>query len=210
VKPANVLVGPEGRAKVTDFGIAKAAAAVTLTRTGMVLGSASYVAPEQAQGDDVGPAADQYSLGCVLFEAVCGRTPYGGANPVAIATQHVSAPVPDPRQDRPDLPVPVAELIRRALAKQPDDRFPSTTAMADALAAATQAPSGDPGPHPPAAWPGTPDPHPPAAWAPEREGSPAAAGARGAVHSPRQPPARPTQRPRPPTRRWGWPWRRSS
>ena len=61
----------------------------------MVLGSANYVAPEQAQGDDVGPAADQYSLGCVLFEAVTGR-PYTGANPVAIATQHVSSPVPDP------------------------------------------------------------------------------------------------------------------
>ena len=67
----------------------------------MVLGSANYVAPEQAKGDDVGPAADQYSLGCVLFEAVTGRTPYAGANPVAIATQHVSAPVPDPRRTSP-------------------------------------------------------------------------------------------------------------
>jgi eukaryotic-like serine/threonine-protein kinase len=96
VKPANVLVGRGGRAKVTDFGIAKAAASATLTRTGMVLGSANYVAPEQAQGDEVGPAADQYSLGCVLFEAVTGRPPYQGASAVAIATHHVSAPVPDP------------------------------------------------------------------------------------------------------------------
>ena len=125
-------LGPGERAKVTDFGIAKAASSATLTRTGMVLGSANYVAPEQAKGDDVGPAADQYSLGCVLFEAVCGRTPYAGANPVAIATQHVSAPVPDPRQLRPDLPVPAARLIRRALAKEPGDRFASATAMADA------------------------------------------------------------------------------
>ena len=101
VKPGNILIGPGERAKVTDFGIAKAASSATLTRTGMVLGSANYVAPEQAKGEDVGPAADQYSLGCVLYEAVCGRTPYAGANPVAIATQHVSAPVPDPRQLRP-------------------------------------------------------------------------------------------------------------
>jgi len=135
VKPANVLLGPGG-AKVTDFGIAKAATAATLTRTGMVLGSANYVAPEQAQGDDVGPAADQYSLGCVLFEAVTGRTPYGGANPVAIATQHVSSPVPDPRSDLPDLPAPAADLIGRALAKHPADRFPSATALADALSTA--------------------------------------------------------------------------
>jgi serine/threonine protein kinase len=135
VKPANVLLGPGGRAKVADFGIAKAASSATLTRTGMVLGSANYVAPEQAKGDDVGPAADQYSLGCVLFEAVTGRPPYGGANPVAIATQHVSSPVPDPRQDLPDLPLPAASLIRRALAKQPEDRFASASSMADALTA---------------------------------------------------------------------------
>jgi serine/threonine protein kinase len=159
VKPANVLVGRGGRAKVTDFGIAKAATSATLTRTGMVLGSANYVAPEQAQGDKVGPAADQYSLGCVLFEAVTGRPPYRGASAVAIATQHVSAPVPDPRAARPDLPAPTADLIRRALAKHPDDRFPSTTAMADALATLSHAP--------------------------EREGSPTARGVRSAVHSPR-------------------------
>jgi len=136
VKPANVLIGAGGRAKVSDFGIAKAATSATLTRTGMVLGSANYVAPEQAQGDGVGPAADQYSLGCVLFEAVTGQTPYRGSNPVAIATQHVSAPVPDPREHRDDLPAPVADLIRRTLAKDPASRFPSAADLADTLAAA--------------------------------------------------------------------------
>ena len=140
VKPANVLLGPGGRAKVTDFGIAKAATSATLTRTGMVLGSANYVAPEQARGEDVGPAADQYSLGCVLFEAVTGRTPYAGSNPVAIATQHVSAPVPDPQGDVPDLPPPAAALIRRSLAKLPSDRFPSASSLADALSTAAAAP----------------------------------------------------------------------
>jgi tRNA A-37 threonylcarbamoyl transferase component Bud32 len=136
VKPANILLGHDGRAKVTDFGIAQAAQTATLTRTGMVLGSANYVAPEQAKGGHVGPAADLYSLGCVLFEAVTGETPYLGGNAVAIATQHVSAPVPDPREHRPDLPPEAAALITRALQKQPGARFPSGTAMAAALAAA--------------------------------------------------------------------------
>jgi serine/threonine protein kinase len=136
VKPANILLGRDGRAKVTDFGIAQAAQAVTLTRTGMVLGSANYVAPEQAKGGHVGPAADLYSLGCVLFEAVTGETPYRGGNAVAIATQHVSAAVPDPREHVQDLPPEAAALIVRALQKHPAGRFPSGTAMAAALAAA--------------------------------------------------------------------------
>jgi serine/threonine-protein kinase len=138
VKPANIMLGHDGRAKVTDFGIAQAAQAATLTHSGVVLGSANYVAPEQAKGGHVGPAADLYSLGCVLFEAVTGETPYHGGNAVAIATQHVSAPVPDPRELRPDLPAQAAALIMRALRKQPDARFPSGTAMAAALAAARQ------------------------------------------------------------------------
>jgi serine/threonine protein kinase len=183
VKPGNILIGPGERAKVTDFGIAKAAAAATLTRTGMVLGSANYVAPEQAKDDDVGPAADQYSLGCVLFEAVTGRTPYAGKNPVAIATQHVLAPVPDPRQLRGDLPVPAASLIQRALAKDPRERFPSASAMADALAAAAQ---------------GTPQGPRPVAGPPIREGSPEREVGESVVHSPRWPGRR------------GWRWRRSS
>jgi predicted Ser/Thr protein kinase len=133
VKPANILIDRAGRVKVTDFGIARAARATTLTRPGMVLGSANYVAPEQAQGNPVGPAADLYSLGCVLFESVTGTTPYQGRSAVAIATQHVSAPVPDPRDYVADLPEPAARLIMRSLGKQPGDRFPSAASMAAAL-----------------------------------------------------------------------------
>ena len=200
IKPGNVLVDTAGRAKVTDFGIAKAAAAAPLTRTGMVVGSANYVAPEQAQGDDVGPPADLYSLGCVLFEAVTGRPPYRGASAVAIAVQHVSAPVPDPRRHRPDLPVAARELIRRALAKPPEDRFASAAAMADALATAEDAlgashPNRPGTSHP--SPPGMLHPHPPDAGAPAREGSPAGGDAAPVVHSP-------------PPRRPGWRWRRSS
>ena len=210
VKPGNVLVDAAGRAKVTDFGIAKAAASPPLTRTGMVVGSANYVAPEQAKGDDVGPAADQYSLGCLLYEAVTGSPPYRGASAVAIAAQHVSAPVPDPRRPRPDLPVAAGDLIRRALAKTPEDRFASAAAMADTLAASVAArdPRGAAHPDPPlgashpdpppgashpdptpgAAYldptPGASHPNPPKAGAPAREASPQLGGAREAVHNP--------------------------
>jgi tRNA A-37 threonylcarbamoyl transferase component Bud32 len=140
VKPANILVDGDGNVKVTDFGIARAGQATTLTRPGMVLGSANYVAPEQAQGNPVGPAADLYSLGCVLFEAVTGVTPYQGPNLVAIATQHVSGDVPDPRERVPDLPPVAAELVMRSLQKQAEARFSSAAAMADALAVAIAAP----------------------------------------------------------------------
>jgi eukaryotic-like serine/threonine-protein kinase len=148
VKPANVLLGngvAAGQAggasgsvpvvKVTDFGIAQAAqAATTLTGTGMVLGSASYVAPEQASGEQVGPAADLYGLGCVLFEMLTGRAPYQGDNAVALATQHIGGPVPNPRALRPELPGTVAAIVLKAMQKQPGQRFASAAAMADALA----------------------------------------------------------------------------
>jgi len=136
VKPANILMDTSGTVKVTDFGIARAAQATTLTRPGMVLGSANYVAPEQAQANPVGPAADLYSLGCVLFEAVTGATPYQGPNAVAIATQHVSAAVPDPRERVPDLPAKAVAVLMRSLQKEAEARCPSASAMARALAAA--------------------------------------------------------------------------
>jgi serine/threonine-protein kinase len=147
VKPANILLSQGLDAtvvKVTDFGIARAEAAVTLTGTGAVLGSAAYVAPEQASGSQVGPAADLYGLGCVLFEMVTGRPPYRGQSAVALATQHVSGPVPNPRQLRPELPGAVAAITLRALQKVPADRFDSASAMAEALAGAM--PGATPGP----------------------------------------------------------------
>jgi serine/threonine-protein kinase len=147
VKPANVLLSGGSDAplvKVTDFGIARAESAATLTGTGALLGSAAYVAPEQASGSPVGPAADLYGLGCVLFEMVTGRPPYQGETAVALATQHVSATVPNPRRLRPELPGAVAAVILRALQKDPAARFESAAAMADALADAGAA-AGSPG-----------------------------------------------------------------
>jgi len=137
VKPANVLLGRQldpPMVKVTDFGIARTGHASTLTGTGSLLGSAGYVAPEQASGAEVGPAADLYGLGCVLFEMVTGRAPYRGETVVALATQHVSGPVPNPRELRPELPGAVAAIILKALQKDPGARFESASAMADALA----------------------------------------------------------------------------
>jgi eukaryotic-like serine/threonine-protein kinase len=142
VKPANVLLGDgldPPLVKVTDFGIARSDHSATLTGTGALLGSAGYLAPEQASGARVGPAADLYGLGCVLFEMVTGAAPYRGETAVALATQHVSAPVPNPRELRPELPGAVAAIILKALRKDPAERFGSAAAMADALADARHA-----------------------------------------------------------------------
>ncbi len=142
VKPANVLLGDgldPPLVKVTDFGIARSDHSATMTGTGALLGSAGYVAPEQARGARVGPAADLYGLGCVLFEMVTGSAPYRGETAVALATQHVSAPVPNPRELRPELPGAVAAIVLKALRKDPAERFGSAAAMADALADARHA-----------------------------------------------------------------------
>lgn len=128
VKPGNVLITSTGQVKVTDFGIARAArdsAGENLTQTGTVMGTATYFSPEQAQGQAIDPRSDVYSLGVVLYEMVAGRPPFSGDNPVAIAYQHVQeAPVP-PSQLNPDVPPELEAIIMRALAKRPDDRYPS-------------------------------------------------------------------------------------
>ncbi|WP_448851860.1 serine/threonine-protein kinase [Corynebacterium sp. 335C] len=120
IKPANLLVTPEGLVKITDFGIAKAAEAVPLTRTGFVVGTAQYLSPEQAAGRDVDPATDIYSLGCVAYEMTCGRRPFGGDSTVAIALKHLNDPPPPlPRTVHPH----VRELIGIMLRKNPGDRY---------------------------------------------------------------------------------------
>src|SRR3954468_2023980 len=122
VKPGNLLVTADDTVKVTDFGIARAADAVPLTRTGTVLGTAFYLSPEQAAGDEVGPASDIYSLGVVAYECLSGRRPFTGTNPVAVALAHQrEQPPPLPQE----LPLQVRELVNRALAKNPPDRPPT-------------------------------------------------------------------------------------
>jgi serine/threonine-protein kinase len=134
VKPANILITTEGIVKVADFGIARATAEDRTTAAGTLLGTASYLAPEQALGEGVDARTDLYALGCVLYELVTGRPPFQGESPMATAAMHVQRePVP-PREHRPDVPRALEETILRAMAKDPDDRFQDAEAMAGALA----------------------------------------------------------------------------
>jgi eukaryotic-like serine/threonine-protein kinase len=136
VTPANVLVADDGRVKVTDFGIAKAAAATTLTGTGTVLGTAAYLSPEQAQGRPVDARSDLYSLGCVLYELLCGTPPFGSgpdSSPVAVATRHVSEPPEPPSVRNPQVDPALDAVVLTALAKDPAQRYQSAIELQDAL-----------------------------------------------------------------------------
>lgn len=122
VKPGNVLIATDGRLKVADFGIAHAVEDET-THGGEVLGTASYLAPEQARGEPTTPASDVYSLGCVLYEMIAGHPPFTGDQPVAVAAKHLhQAPVPI-QSLRPSVPPALAAVVERALRKSPDERF---------------------------------------------------------------------------------------
>jgi eukaryotic-like serine/threonine-protein kinase len=132
VKPGNVLLDRDGRVKVADFGIAKAAAAPALTGDGMVLGTAAYLSPEQAQGEPVDPRSDVYALGCVLYELLTGAPPFGSAatsSPVAVAVRQVSQAPEPPSRRNPRIPAPMDAVVLTAMAKQPEQRYQSTQAM---------------------------------------------------------------------------------
>jgi serine/threonine-protein kinase len=130
IKPGNLMVRPDGVVKLTDFGIAQARDATPLTRTGMVVGTAQYLSPEQAQGMEVNAASDVYSLGVVGYECLCGARPFDGASQVAIALAHINRP-PPPLPSH--VPPAVRLLVERALAKDPADRFPDGAAFAEAI-----------------------------------------------------------------------------
>ena len=130
IKPGNLMVRPDGVVKLTDFGIAQARDATPLTRTGMVVGTAQYLSPEQAQGMEVTAASDVYSLGVVGYECLAGVRPFDGASQVAIALAHINRP-PPPLPAH--IPPAVRLLIERALAKDPDDRFADGAAFAEAI-----------------------------------------------------------------------------
>lgn len=125
IKPQNIIVDDEGRIKVTDFGIARAGTASTMTEAGSILGTAHYLSPEQAQGQTSTPASDLYSLGVVMYEMATGRLPFQGDNPVAIAMQHVHEPPLPPSALNPALPEGLERVILRALAKDPEQRYAS-------------------------------------------------------------------------------------
>ncbi|GED96222.1 serine/threonine-protein kinase [Gordonia crocea] len=132
VKPGNILITPEGKVKITDFGIAKAADAAPVTQTGIVMGTAQYISPEQANGGEATSASDVYSLGVVGYEALTGRRPFQGDGAITIAMKHIQeAPPPLPA----NLPADVRELVETTLAKDPQQRFASGGEFADAVAA---------------------------------------------------------------------------
>lgn len=136
IKPPNVIIGDDDRVKVTDFGIARAIGESTLTATGSVLGTAHYISPEQAGGGEVGPPADIYALGIVLYEMLTGSLPFTGDSALAVAMRHVSDPVPPPGDLNPQVPETLDRVVDRATAKDPQQRFRSAREMAEALDAA--------------------------------------------------------------------------
>jgi len=140
IKPGNLLIKPDGQVKITDFGIARAALAAHLTQTGMVMGTAQYVSPEQASAKTVTAAADIYSLGVVAYECLAGQPPFTAEAPIALALAHVRQP-PPPLPD--DVPPAVAALISQMLAKEPADRPASAQAVATRATALKSAQAGD-------------------------------------------------------------------
>jgi serine/threonine protein kinase len=129
VKPQNVLIDPDGRAKVTDFGIARSLEAKGLTATGRVLGTTDYVSPEQAMGEDVDERSDVYSLGVVLYEMLTGDVPFRAETQVGVAMKHVNEPMPDVQAKRPEVSAAVAAVVDRATTKDPRDRYTTVAEM---------------------------------------------------------------------------------
>lgn len=129
IKPHNILMGSNGRVKVTDFGIARAATSSTITQTGSVMGSVHYFSPEQARGGVVGEKSDIYSLGIVLYEMLTGELPFDGDSAISIALKHLQEKVVDPRELNPNIPENIVRIVMRALEKDPEMRYTSVKAM---------------------------------------------------------------------------------
>ena len=140
VKPQNVLLDEDGRVYLADFGIARMLeSSGGLTATGMITGTPQYMAPEQATGTKVGPAADVYALGIVAYEMLTGRVPFAADTPVATLMKQVQEPLPLPPLSR--VPAPLVQAILRCTAKRPEDRWPSAGAFVSALEAGLEAPA---------------------------------------------------------------------
>jgi beta-lactam-binding protein with PASTA domain/predicted Ser/Thr protein kinase len=140
LKPQNVLIDNEGRARVADFGIARAGENSDITATGSVMGTAQYISPEQAQGKETTPRSDIYSIGVVLYEMLTGRVPFEGESAVAVALKQVSEAPRRPSAINPNVPPALDAVVMRALAKDPDARFKDADAFLKALDAAEKAP----------------------------------------------------------------------
>ena len=221
VKPANVLIEKQGAAEhayLTDFGIARdVGGATALTRTGMLVGTLDYIAPERLEDRPADGRSDIYALGCVLFETLTGRVPFPRDSDVAKMFAHMNEPVPSAVQVRPEVPGPLSETVTKAMAKSPEERFETADEMADTLRSEATTlsavrptipqdptslsptrPAGPPQPPPP--QPPPPQTPPPAA-APPPPAPPRAAPPQPTPVQQAAPPAAPPARPKPPARR---------
>jgi tRNA A-37 threonylcarbamoyl transferase component Bud32 len=133
IKPANVMLTTKGDVILTDFGIAKIVGGTQYTATGAITGTPTHMSPEQGQGERGDERSDIYALGVVLYEMVTGRVPFDADTPLAVILKHISAPLPLPRQLNPAIPEAVEQVILKALAKDPNDRYQRVAQMADAL-----------------------------------------------------------------------------
>jgi eukaryotic-like serine/threonine-protein kinase len=138
IKPQNVLIDEEGRAKLTDFGISRQLEQDGVTATGRVLGTTDYVAPEQAMGKEVDPRSDVYSLGVVLYEMLIGQVPFHADSQVGVAMKHVNEELPDVQRRRPEVSAAVALVVERATAKNPAERYQTPAEMIDDLETALE------------------------------------------------------------------------
>ncbi len=142
IKPSNIMITADGTAKVADFGIARAVEGdADLTATGMVMGTAEYLAPERARGFDGDPRSDFYAVGVMLFEMVTGAPPFDGSTPLAVAQQHVRTAPPRAASFQPEVPDSLDAIIARLLAKDPDHRYQSGREIQDDLRQAIEAPA---------------------------------------------------------------------
>lgn len=133
IKPSNVFIGPREHVTLMDFGIVKAISATRLTRTGMLVGTPEYMSPEQAEGLPLDWRSDLYSLGVMAYEMLTGHVPFDAPTPNAVLYAHVNKPPAPPSQLNPTIPQPIEQVVLRALAKRPDDRFRSDAEFASAL-----------------------------------------------------------------------------
>src|SRR3954451_12865550 len=138
IKPQNVLIDSEGRAKLTDFGISRQLERDGLTATGRVLGTTDYVSPEQAMGHGVDQRSDIYSLGVVLYEMLIGQVPYHADSQVGVAMKHVNEELPDVQQRRPELSAAAAMVVEHSTAKDPGNRYQQVGEMIDDLSTALE------------------------------------------------------------------------
>ena len=138
IKPQNVLIDAEGRAKLTDFGISRQLEQDGMTATGRVLGTTDYVAPEQAMGHPVDQRSDVYSLGVVLYEMLVGQVPFSADSQVGVAMKHVNEELPDVQQRRPEISAAAAMVVERATAKDPAQRYQKVGELIDDLSTALE------------------------------------------------------------------------